>query len=175
MLASKLVVQRQSEEAFAPEQPITRAEFSALIVRSLGLSEDHTGAAFNDVSVADWHAGVIGAAAQAGLIEGLTYRRFDPSSPISREQMSVMIARAVKASGQTPSSTMKSGLAFSDTSSISDWALESIQQLMDAGLLQGQTGNRLAPADQATRAEAAVLIKRFLQHVKFINECVGIR
>ncbi|SDD04015.1 Chitobiase/beta-hexosaminidase C-terminal domain-containing protein [Paenibacillus sp. UNCCL117] len=170
LLASKLVVQGQSADAFAPEQSVKRAEFAALLVRSLGLSEDSSGAAFTDVSASDWYAGAVGAAARSGLVEGFEDGSFDPHASITREQMAVMIARAVTASGKALGNGTANEAAFSDQSSISSWALEAVRQAAGAGLLQGQPENRFAPAEQATRAQSAALIKRFLQYITFINK-----
>jgi hypothetical protein len=170
LLASRLVVQGRAEQAYEPEQHVTRAEFTAMLVRSLGLTEDSSGASFSDVSASDWYAGSIGAAAQVGLTEGYEDGRFDPNASITREQMAVMIARAVKAGDEASGKKQAKETAFNDQSSISIWALESVRQAVDLGLLQGKPENRFAPAEQATRAQSAVLIKRFLQYVKFFNE-----
>ncbi|OAS16438.1 Ig-like domain-containing protein [Paenibacillus oryzisoli] len=171
LLASKLLIKGRSEEAFAPDQPITRSEFAALLVRALGLNEYTEGAKFKDISPSEWYAGAVGAAVLAGLVDGMSENEFAPSATITREQMAVMIIRALKVvDSNTPIEEASSVLPFKDAAEVSTWALPAIKQSVELGLLQGVDGQHFASAKPATRAEAALILKRFLQHVKFINE-----
>ena len=66
------------------------AEFAALLAIAIGLAEV-SGSTFADVSPDAWYAGVIGAAAKAGLINGQGNNRFAPTAAISCEEMAVML------------------------------------------------------------------------------------
>ncbi|MDF2669408.1 MAG: hypothetical protein K0R67_1714 [Paenibacillus sp.] len=172
LLASKLVIQGQTETSFEPESSITRAEFATLLVRALGLKGNKTAAKFADVKPSDWFVGTVGAAADAGLVEGVEEGIFLPNASISREQMAVMIARAVKAAGQSieiGSNQAQILSAFNDRASISTWAQSAVAEAVQAGIIQGMTDTMFVPADNATRAHAAVMLKRLLQALKFIN------
>jgi hypothetical protein len=68
LLASKLIIQGRSEEAFEPDATITRAEIAALLVRSLGLNESNEKGPFPDVG--GWYETAVSTAYQAGLISG---------------------------------------------------------------------------------------------------------
>lgn len=98
LLASKLVIRGTSDTAYGPNNPITRAEFAALLVRSLGLKEEGA-TRFTDIPVSSWFAGTVGASAKAGLIEGFEDGSFRPNDRITREQMAVMITRAMAFAG----------------------------------------------------------------------------
>nr|WP_325176779.1 fibronectin type III domain-containing protein [Paenibacillus alkalitolerans] len=171
LLASKLVIKGMTDNKFASNDSITRAQFAALLVRSLGLAEEPAGTeAFTDVSASDWFAGTVAAAVKAGLIEGHDDGTFKPNDSVTREQMAVMMSRAIKAAGKKVDAANKeSTLAkYSDKEAISAWAQNEVAALTDARLLQG-IGDSFVPKDNATRAQAATIIKRLLQYVEFIN------
>ena len=172
LLATKLVVNGLLDNNYVPNAKVTRAEFAALLARSLGLLEDSSKANYKDVSKLDWSAGAIGAAVKAGLIDGFEDGTFQPNSPISREQMAAMIAKAQYFVGKGTdgsSTTSLKGTNFADQASISSWAQQFVEQAQQAGLVTGTTGNLFAPTENATRAEAATIVKRFLQMNEFIN------
>lgn len=170
-LASKLVVKGQTDTSFAPDAVISRAEFAALLVRSLGLKEDASGAAgIPDVQAGAWYAGSLGAAVKAGLMNGFADGTFRPGATITREEMAVMVARAVSAAGKAKHEAKLDAAAhFADGGSIQAWALDDVGYSVKAGIIEGKPGNRFEPAQPATRAEAAVMLKRFLQHAGFMN------
>lgn len=172
LLASKLVVNGVTDNTFAPDSSITRAEFAALLVRSLGLSANAAAASFADVNASDWYAGAIGAAVQAKLVEGFSSNQFKPNDTITREQMAVMIARALTAAGHTSSSSGKTAellAKFRDKASISTWAEGAVAQATEAKVITGMTGDTFVPAAKASRAQAVVMLKRLLQTAGFVN------
>ncbi|WP_245856037.1 S-layer homology domain-containing protein [Paenibacillus rigui] len=168
LLASKLVVNGTTDSSYAPQKEITRAEFAALLVRALGLTEVNA-AKFNDVQANDWFTGAIGAASQAGLVEGFENGTFQPNANITREQMAVMITRAMHAAGKRAAADTQGLSRFADASSISGWAKEAVAQCVNAGILNGVTGDTFVPAAKANRAEAAVMLKRLLQYEQLMN------
>lgn len=172
LLASKLLVQGLDEEGFGPDVKLKRAEFAALLIRALGLAENKAGAAaYADVSAGDWYAGAVGAASRAGLVEGFEDGTFKPEATISRQEMTVMIARSLKLAGKTtPAITTGETLsAFTDRSLIADWAQSAAAVSVREGIVNGVAEGQFAPADEVTRAQAAVMLKRMLQTAKFIN------
>lgn len=172
LLASKLVIKGVTDLSFAPESNITRAEFAALLVRSLGLTADAGSAVFTDVKSSDWFAGAIGAAVKAKLIYGFDDNSFKPNAAITREQMAVMVSRAITAAGKTSDVTGKQNellAKFQDNASISSWAQVAVAQSIEANIISGMTVDTFVPSANATRAQAAVMLKRFMQYTDFIN------
>ncbi|WP_438448904.1 pectinesterase family protein [Gorillibacterium sp. sgz5001074] len=169
MLASKLIVNGVSDTAFAPDQSITRAEFAALLVRALGLNEGKA-VGFSDVADDDWFSGAIGAAKQAGLVNGFDDGSFRPNAGITREEMVTMIVRALKFGGQETKGDPSLLDRYADRSSLSSWSKEAAAQALSAGIIRGTSETTFAPQNNATRAEAAAMLKRTLQALKFINE-----
>ncbi|MDF2922463.1 MAG: hypothetical protein K0R57_1377 [Paenibacillaceae bacterium] len=172
-LASKLVISGVSAEEFAPERPITRAEFAALLIRSLGLLEKPADPnLFTDVQMSDWYAEAVAAAVQADLFDGFEDGAFRPGHTITREQMAVAVTRALHVTGeQTESGGKVSGAlaSFEDYSQIQPWAQEAVAEVVRRGIMNGVSGQAFVPHAPASQAEAAVVLKRMLQAVRFIN------
>ncbi|MBA2940203.1 bacterial Ig-like domain-containing protein [Paenibacillus sp. CGMCC 1.16610] len=169
LLASKLAVKGVAAGTFAPNASITRAEFAALLVRALGLNEAGA-SAFSDVPANSWFAGAVGASAKAGLIEGFEDGSFGPGEQITREQMAVMITRAMKFAGQQPVVMDLAQLAqFGDSPAIHEWAKAAVAEAVRVGIVNGVTDTTFAPGASATRGEAAVMLKRLLQKLQFMN------
>ncbi|WP_424767687.1 S-layer homology domain-containing protein [Paenibacillus sp. sgz302251] len=170
LLASKLVVNGVSDTSFAPNNNITRAEFAALLVRSLGLKANASAAAFQDVRSSDWFAGAVGAAVEAKLVAGFNDNSFKPNAPITREQMAVMVSNAIRAAGKTADASASDALSkFNDQASISSWAQAAVAQAVEANIITGMTDATFVPSANASRAQAVVMLKRLLQYSDFIN------
>lgn len=167
-LASKLIVNGSSATEYAPNRDITRAEFAAILVRALGLNEvSATG--FSDVTAKDWFSGAVGAAYKAGLVTGFEDGTFHPNANITREEMVVMIVRALKLGGHDSKANVKLLDQFADRSGISGWSKDAVAVSLEAGIIQGKSETTFAAKDQATRAEAAAMLKRMLVSLNFIN------
>ncbi|OMF34536.1 hypothetical protein BK133_12095, partial [Paenibacillus sp. FSL H8-0548] len=175
LLASNLIVNGVSKDQFAPDVRITRAEFASLLVRSLGMSleKDQAYRGFADVASDAWYALAVEAASKAGLVNGISATKFAPHEPITREQMAVMIARAqilVRTLQVTPDGAEDAQLqTFTDMQKISPWALEAVDEMVASGIMNGLDPTQFAPAELATRAQAATILKRFMQNVGFID------
>lgn len=169
LLASKLIINGMSETAFAPEKSITRAQFAALVVRGLGLSKSSEASPFIDVAHTAWYSGDVNAALQAGIISGFGDGTFRPDEEVTREQMAVIIANAMQATSTSVQADISKLSAYKDQATISPWARGSMTQAVEAGIIKGVTVDTIEPTEQATRAEAAVMLKRFLGFVEFIN------
>ncbi|MCR8636639.1 S-layer homology domain-containing protein [Paenibacillus radicis (ex Xue et al. 2023)] len=168
LLASKLLIQGITDTGFAPNNQITRAEFAALLVRAMGLSEDSE-SKFSDVKSTDWFAGSVNAAAKAGLIDGFEGGVFKPASYITREQMAVMISRSLSLAGKHPEGDVKGLFTFADSQMIGTWAKDAVSQSVNAKIINGMTDQTFAPNENSSRAQAAVMLKRLLKYTGFIN------
>ncbi|RTE06297.1 S-layer homology domain-containing protein [Paenibacillus whitsoniae] len=168
LLANKRIVVGKTAAGFAPDSQVTRAEFAAMLVRSLGLVETKA-SGFSDVQASDWFAGAVGTAKKAGLIDGYEDGSFKPNANITREQMVAMLMRAMKVGGKEVKgdNTLLNG--FADRSEIGDWSRAAVSQALATGLIQGVSENIFAANELATRAQAATILKRMLQSLQFIN------
>ncbi|MCM3629185.1 glycosyl hydrolase 53 family protein [Paenibacillus glycanilyticus] len=164
-LSAKQILNGTSASSYEPEREISRAGFTAILVRALKLASgtDHT-PHFSDVPASAWYADAVSAAYKAGLVKGRSSVQFVPNGTITRQEMAVMLAKAYEISHKA-AVTSASGvdLPFWDKTLIADWALPSVQWAYEQGLLKGRGGDRFAPAASMTRAEAAEVIYRLLK------------
>lgn len=167
LMAAKGVAKGTGGGNFGPMGTVTRAEFATFLVRALGLSPETANGRFSDVQPTDWFDGYVGAAAKAGLTRE-TNGPFRPTDFITRQEMADMMARALNFKGKGITLTnlqVDDALAgFSDAADVADWARENIAAAAKAGLLKGKNGGRIAPLENATRAEAAVILERLLDY-----------
>ena len=170
LLSAKFIVDAKTGQNFAPQEAVTRADFAKFIARGLGLSSDRAAAArFRDVGVNHAYASYIGAASKAGIVQGDTDGRFRPNDPITREEMAAMMMRAIAYAERQVSMATSALNKFEDRGRISNWAVSSVAGAVNAGIIKGVTETRFEPKNNATRAEAAVMIKRMLEYVGFLE------
>lgn len=144
------------DKTFRPEQQITRAEFLTMLVKALGMTTPKA-ISWEDVDQ-HWAKEQIRIAAQNGIAEGLSNDHFGPDQNITREQMAVMLARAMKLTAATQKSS------FRDGKDISAWALNDIDAATQWKLIQGYEDLTFRPQGPATRAEAVEIIIRALNY-----------
>ncbi len=169
-LAGKMIVNPTSSTQsykFEPDRNITRAEFATFLAKGLGLPQDTTSASrFPDVSASSVTGAYIGAAAKAEIITGYTDGTFKPNNYITREQMALMMVRAMQYAGYDVSSNGASTQTltrFKDGSKIQ--SKDTVAKAVKEGIIQGVSANQFQPAGKATRAQAAVMLKRVLDKI----------
>ncbi|MBP1988824.1 S-layer homology domain-containing protein [Paenibacillus eucommiae] len=170
LLASKAIIEGMDEEHFVPQANVSRAQFAALISRALKLKINTKQSPFTDVAAGSWYEEEVNKAYAAGIIQGMTETSFAPEKDITREEMAVMIMRASSyASGAAGSEKHDTfAIQFADSEAISVWAREQVQAAVRAGIINGRAENKFVPQDQATRAEAATVIKRLLSALSLL-------
>lgn len=167
LLAARQLIKGMSADQFSPSSTVTRAEFAALLARALGLELKDTATLFTDVPSDKWYASAVHAVVSAGIVKGRSKDHFAPNATITREEMAVMLAGALKFTGKAEGKL--ASLTFTDKERISSWAQDAVVQATGAGILQGNKEGAFAPKSNATRAEAAVVLKRWLEAVGFMN------
>lgn len=163
VVAAKGAIEGKSEGKFVPQDKVTRAEFAKMLIRALDLENGSATEAFADVDAADWFAPYVAAAAQLKIINGRSAAKFDPSATITRAEMATMIARALKVSkGAADVANVDAALkGFADASKINATLKDGVAFAATHKIVIGNAGKFL-PKNNATRAEAAVIIYRAL-------------
>ena len=124
--------------AFSPASTLTRAMFVTILGRMAGVREqDYPGTSFSDVSVGAWYAPFVQWGAKNGIVKGMSEGVFAPDSPVTREQMAVLITRYADAASLELPAGMTAVAAFRDAGSISGWAYESVERMRQTALLNG--------------------------------------
>ncbi|CAH1054310.1 S-layer homology domain-containing protein [Paenibacillus pseudetheri] len=158
------VMKGYEDHTFRPNEDVTRTQFASMIVRALGLQSTGSTVKFADQSaIPGWAADDVAAAVNAGILRGYDVNGkmfFEPSEKITRAEMSVMLANALKAN--VHKQTDKEG-NFADLTSIPQWAQVSVKAGAAAGILGGFEDNTFRPEINATRAEAAATLYKLLE------------
>lgn len=157
-MASLKIVNGTEEGTFSPDDTISRAEFAALAVRTMGFTETEYENSFFDVVKEDWYSGYAQTAKDKGFMMGYN-GLFTPNAPITREEIAKVIVEAYhsKAGGSVEKGK---ALYFNDLEDISFWAYDYIAEAVDLGFMNGVSEETFSPKSNATRAQAAVLLRR---------------
>lgn len=151
-----------SATAYGPSLSITRGDFVLMLYRAFNLTANTTDG-FKDVPSNSYYAQAIAVAKALGIAQGSDDGRFNPTAPLTREDAMVFLYRTLNRTGRTVASASASYLnRFSDGSSTSSYAQDSVAALAQAGIIQGDTNSRLNPKSSLTRAEMAVILHRVL-------------
>ena len=151
-LIDKDIVSGKEPGKFYPADPITRSEFVKLVVNAFNIGDSNESLTFSDADESRWDYNYISAAYGAGIINGLSSDYFGCVLPITRQDIAVIINRVKNAEGGELADR------FADDRQIAEYAYNSVYSLRFAGIINGDESNRFNPNDQATRAEAAVMI-----------------
>ncbi|AEE90938.1 Ig domain protein group 2 domain protein [Tepidanaerobacter acetatoxydans Re1] len=159
-LASQGIIKGTTENTFEPGKNITRADFITLLVRALNLKTD-IDTNFDDIEPGTYYYEPLGIAKKLGIAQGIGYNKFNPQAQISRQDMMVIVARALKTTNKiSTTGTFEDISTFADAGEVSSYAIEGVATLIKEGIIQGSTGNMINPKGNATRAETAVIIYR---------------
>jgi hypothetical protein len=164
LMASRHIANGMTDDTFVPEGNITRAEFATMLVRALGLELTDGNTNYVDIDSNSWYGAYVKAANQAGLVNGMSDNTFDPNAYITREQMATMIMRAYNTLADTDYTQMETttNIRFTDEGTVSTWAHNAVIIANDLSIINGMGDGRFAPVENATRAQAIVMIKRLL-------------
>ena len=102
-------------------------------------------------------------ATQSGIFTGYDDGLFRGDQVITREEMAAVVERAVDYVEMTEGLDANAAKQYSDFDSIDGWAADYVGQLTDAGVIEAEENDRYRPLDQATKAEAAIMLSNFLQ------------
>ncbi|AHM57207.1 S-layer domain protein [Peptoclostridium acidaminophilum DSM 3953] len=166
-LAGGGIISGRDDVTYDPEGTVTRAEFVALLVRGLEMTmpEGAKSPDFTDVAKGDWHYAYVMTAYANGIVEGLDADTFNPDGKITREQMVKMMVDALKLQDMDMDQDQIRDRTqiYKDWDTVSEWARERMEKALMLGLIKGKQADRIAPAETATRAEAATIVERLLE------------
>lgn len=145
----------EKDGSFRPNKQANRAEFIDMLVRALNLQSDGA-KSFADTQ-GHWARASIAIAASLGLVSGYDDSTFGPDRQITRQEMAVVLARALK----LDLNAANSGAApFRDGTSVASWAQAAVRAVTESGLISGYPDGSFQPTRPLSRAEAAVVIVR---------------
>ena len=149
-----------ADGTFRPNDTMTRAMFAQVLYNMEEKPTAEGGVPFTDVSPQAWYFDAVHWAYQQGIVNGMSPTSFAPDSKITREQMATMLFKYGSASGLVDSSRSGSLEGYQDADQVSAYALEPMQWAVGVGLINGMSATKLAPKNDATRAQAAAILVR---------------
>lgn len=156
-----------AEGEFAPNNTLTRAMLVTVLYRNAGEPAVNKSIPFADVDMDAYYASAVIWAKQNGIVNGITENEFTPDANITREQIAAIIHRFAQYKGYDISVGENTNiLSYEDALSVSDYAMASMQYVVGSGLINGKTNSTLNPQDNATRAEIAAILHRFIENNK---------
>jgi len=154
----------ETDTLFKPNNNLNRAMLVTILYR-LENSPSVSGANnFNDVVAGQWYSNAVIWASTNGIVNGYEDGTFLPMQNVSREEMAAMLMRYAKYKGYDVSKTVDL-TSYVDGSTVSAWALSNMQWANGSGLIKGDENNKLNPQGSATRAEAAMILMRFIENI----------
>ena len=169
-LAARGIIDGKGNGLFDPDANMTRAEFSAIVVRALGLTAKSNNA-FTDVTADKWYAAYVGTANTYGIVNGVGDGRFNPEGTITRQEAAVMVARAAKLCGmdtELDSGAVRDVLAqFGDYVKTAEWARPSLAFCYSEGILD-DAGLEIQGAVAIKRCEIAQMLYNLLSSANLL-------
>ena len=160
-MAALGVVNGKGDRIFDPKSPMKRSELSKVLYELANGKEGYT-TDFIDVPATKWYADSVAWAVKAGVVKGVSDTEFEPERTITREELAAMLCRYARMLGMDTTAQTSELDVFSDGATTHAWAASDMAWCVQNGILQGKGNGVLDPRSEATRAEVAVMLQRFV-------------
>ncbi len=140
---------------------MTRAMLVTVLYRAEGQPEIESTMKFTDVSESGYYADAVAWAEANGIVNGVSKEEFAPDDKITREQIAAIMYRYAIYKG-VETVTFEENLAFTDACDISEYAVSAMNWIVGQEIFKGYDDETIRPQNNATRAEAAAVLRRFL-------------
>lgn len=152
-----------SDTLFSPNAPLTRAMLVTILWRTEGEIESGS-AGFSDVAEDSYYHDAVAWAKENGIVKGYSDTVFAPDDNITREQIAAIMHRYAAHKKYDVSKGEGVSLdTYDDAKEISEYAAESMRYAVGSGLIKGKSDKILDPKGNATRAESATILERFVK------------
>lgn len=148
---------------FSPNDALTRAMLVTVLYRAEGEPKTANVSKFRDVASTAYYAKAVAWAEENGIVSGVSETAFAPDAKITREQIAAILYRYAVYNG-LEAVTLEEHLAFKDAGSISEYAVAAMNWIVGRKVINGYEDGTVRPQNNATRAEAAAMLQRFLEN-----------
>ena len=152
-----------SPKYFSPDAAMNRAMLAQVLYNFARGAKAGDGTVFSDVSAGNWYNAAVGWAYENGVVNGYG-GSFGAKNNITRQDMATILYRYAKQAGYDVSASASLGKFF-DADSVADYATDAMRWAVGMGLIDGIDG-KLAPQGNATRAQVAAIMTRFVRNTK---------
>lgn len=156
------VITGTSATAFSPDKALTRGQAVTILWRLEGSPVVNYAMNFSDVTENTDCAEAVRWAASRGIAQGYSSGAFGVSDPVTREQFAALLYRCAQSKGQGFTGTWAFPLNYPDAQQVSGFAYEPLCWLTMSGVISGTNSGMLNPQGTATRAQAVVMLQRYL-------------
>lgn len=157
------IISENDDKKFNPNNNVTRAQFTKMVIELIGGGQGAVDAVLNDVTGSEWYAQYAKTACSLGIITGDENGNFNADANITRQDMAVILYRTLEYVGKTGD---KAEEIFADDGEIAEYAADAVYVMKNLGIINGVGEGKFAPKDNATRAMAAKMIYEFSKAVK---------
>lgn len=147
---------------FGPNLSTTRGMIVTILWRMENEPVARHGCPFADVRRGSYYEQAIAWASENGIVTGFDASTFAPDRAITREQLAAILFRFAAYRGMDAVTLRENLSSFQDQAAISAYAVSALNWAVGEGLMQG-TGDKLEPTGNATRAQVAAMLRRFMQ------------
>lgn len=149
--------------SFSPNASMTRAMLVTVLYRLEGEPAGTGSSSFSDVYSGSYYEKAVAWAAANGIVTGTGSTSFSPDAKVTREQLAAILYRYAQYKKLDTDAGAKLD-SFSDAGNVSGYASEALSWAVSEGLINGASG-RLTPKGDATRAQVAAILHRFVENV----------
>ena len=160
-LASRDIIKGFPDGGFRPNDPVTRAQFAAMLSKAVKKAPMRGGVTFVDVDSSYWAASAIQTSYTTGFMSGYPGNVFEPTQNIPRVQVLVSLANGLNYSATQATETILQ--TYADAAGIPNYARNSVAAATENRLVVNYPNVQfLGPNQTATRAEVAAFIYQSL-------------
>jgi len=142
------------------QKNITRREFCEISVKLYEKLSGRTAAPVSPNPFTDTSNAEILKAYNLGIVKGVSPDRFAPDQSITRQEICVMLMRALKAAIPSLNTETAHSTVFADENKIAQWAIDAVRFMNSRGIMKGVGSNMINPLGNTTREQAIILVKR---------------
>jgi hypothetical protein len=121
-----------------------------------------------DVKGNQWYSDSVRLGLEMGIVQGRADGSFGANERISREDMAVMLNRAIQVMKQDTSAVVdssSSSAGFNDDANIAAYAKQAVAAMQEQSVLKGMADGTFAPKQHANRAQGAVAVARMMEQI----------
>jgi hypothetical protein len=148
-------------DMFSPNASTTRAMLVTILFRLADPAKGANTTGFTDVPLGKYYSDAVAWAAENEIVSGVGGGRFAPDGNITRQDLAVILTRYAEYKGFTLAAAREYA-AFGDDNAVSDYARAAVEICYRAGVISGKPDNLFDPKGEATRAEVAAMLHRFV-------------
>lgn len=158
-MASKGFIVGRNVNTFAPDDTCTRADFTIVLVKMLGLNLTSNGN-YSDVASGKYYFNYVSTAKANGIEAGVVNGMFRPGESITREEIMVMVYKGLLKAGVQMNVSTDCLAKFTDNGKIASANRVAVASLINLGAVSGDSATTLSPDKNITRAQMAVLLNK---------------